>query len=72
MWTRGIAGIVLCLVGAVWIAQGTGALGGSVMSGKGQYTALGVVVVAIGLSLLVWAALVRRAVRGNPTEDAKG
>ena len=60
MWTRGVAGIVLCLVGAVWIAQGTGALGGSVMSGKGQYTALGVIVVAIGVALLVWAALVRR------------
>ena len=29
MWTRGVIGVVLCLVGLVWIGQGTNALSGS-------------------------------------------
>lgn len=66
MWSRGIVGLVLCLVGAVWVAQGTGAMHGSMMSGHGQYTALGVVVIAIGLALIVWANHVRES-RGGST-----
>jgi hypothetical protein len=61
VWSRGIVGIVLCVVGAVWIAQGTGAIHGSGMSGHGQYAVLGVVVVVIGLALLAWARNVRRS-----------
>ena len=59
MWTRGIAGVVLCAVGAVWIAQGTDVLHGSGMSGHGQWTAIGSVVAAIGLVLLAWAWRIR-------------
>lgn len=62
MWSRGIVGVVLCLTGAVWIAQGVGALHGSVMTGHGQYTALGVVVLVVGLALLVWANRVRHRI----------
>jgi drug/metabolite transporter (DMT)-like permease len=66
MWTRGIIGIVLCLVGLVWIAQGTNALSGSkLMSGHGQYTLLGVVVLLVGLVFIVWAAWVRRRQFGD-------
>jgi hypothetical protein len=61
MWTRGIPGVVLCLIGAVWIAQGTGALHGSTMTGQGRYAVLGVVVLAIGVALLVWAWRIRRS-----------
>lgn len=61
MWARGIVGIVLCLVGAVWVAQGTGAMRGSGMSGHGEYAVLGVVVIVIGLALLGWANHVRRS-----------
>jgi K+-transporting ATPase A subunit len=50
---------VLCLIGALWIAQGTDAVHGSSMSGHGSYTALGVVFVVIGLALLAWAWRVR-------------
>jgi hypothetical protein len=64
MWVRGIIGVLLCLIGGVWIAQGTGALGGSMMSGHGQYAVLGVVVALIGIALLVWAWRVRDR-RGN-------
>ena len=69
MWTRGIIGVVLCLVGLVWIGQGTNALSGSkLMSGHGQYTLLGIVVLLVGLAFLVWAALVRRRQSGDPAD----
>jgi hypothetical protein len=55
MWIRGILGIVLIVVGGGWIAQGSGAMHGSMMTGHSQYTALGVVVVLIGLGLIGWA-----------------
>jgi hypothetical protein len=60
VWIRGIAGIVLCAVGAVWIAQGSGTMHGSGMSGHSSFALLGGVVVIVGLALLVWAALIRR------------
>jgi hypothetical protein len=60
VWSRGIVGFVLCLVGVVWVAQGTGAMHGSGMSGHGQYALLGAVVIVIGLAMLVWAGRVRR------------
>lgn len=60
MWIRGIAGVLLCLVGAVWIGQGVGAIGGSAMSGHSQYAVLGGVTVLIGLALLFWAYRVHR------------
>ncbi len=55
MWIRGVVGVVLCAVGALWIGQGTGAVSGSAMSGHGQYTVLGALVVLVGLALVVWA-----------------
>jgi K+-transporting ATPase A subunit len=61
MWARGIIGVVLCLVGALWVAQGTGAIRGSVMSGHGGYAVLGAIVIVIGFALLVWADRVRRS-----------
>ena len=60
MWVRGIIGVVLCLLGAVWVAQGTGAMHGSGMSGHRQYAVLGAVVIVLGLALLTWANRVRR------------
>ncbi len=61
VWVRGIIGAVLCVVGAVWVAQGTGALRGSAMSGHRQYTAWGIVVIVIGLAMMVWANRARRS-----------
>lgn len=61
MWARGIVGIVLCLTGLVWIGQGTDVISNSkLMSGHGQYTLLGVVVLVIGLTLVAWAARIRK------------
>jgi uncharacterized membrane protein HdeD (DUF308 family) len=55
MWTRGIIGVILCIAGAVWIAQGTNALHGSGMSGHGVWAVLGAVLIVIGVALLAWA-----------------
>ena len=60
MWARGVAGVTLCLVGAVWIAQGTDVLHGSGMSGQGRWAAIGAVCVVLGLALLGWAWRLRR------------
>ena len=60
MWIRGIAGVVLCAVGAVWIAQGSGTMHGSGMSGHASFAVLGGAAVIVGLALLVWAAVIRR------------
>ena len=65
MWWRTIVGVVLCLVGAVWTGQGSGAIHGSVMTGHSQYTALGVVLIVVGLGFLIWAWLVRRRTAGQ-------
>jgi hypothetical protein len=59
MLVRGIGGIILVVLGAVWIAQGVGAMNGSAMSGHGQYAVLGVVVALVGLFLLVRAWQIR-------------
>ncbi|MER6211452.1 hypothetical protein [Streptomyces sp. NPDC001642] len=55
MVVRGVGGIILVVLGAVWIAQGVGAMNGSAMSGHGQYAVLGGVVALVGLFLLVRA-----------------
>ena len=62
MVIRGVVGVVLCALGGVWIAQGTGAMGGSAMSGHGQYAVLGAIVVLVGVVFLAraWRAWARR------------
>ena len=60
MWIRGIAGVVLCALGALWIAQGSGTMHGGAMSGHASFALLGGVVVIVGLALLVWAAVISR------------
>jgi hypothetical protein len=63
MLPRVVAGVVLCLLGALWIAQGVGAAKGSPMTDHPVYAVLGAVVVAIGAWLVV--AGIRRG-RGTP------
>ena len=60
MWIRAAAGVALCALGGVWIAQGSGAMHGSMMTGHGRYTALGGLAVLIGLALIGWSLLVLR------------
>ncbi len=59
MWTRAIIGLILCVVGVVWILQGANVIHGSGMSGHGGYAVLGAVVFVLG-ALLLGAAWRRR------------
>jgi hypothetical protein len=62
-WVRLIGGALLTLVGLLWILQGTNVIGGSGMSGHGQYAVLGVIVALIGIWLLQGAIWVRGGTR---------
>ena len=55
MWVRGVIGVVLVAIGGVWVAQGSGTMHGSAMSGHSQYALLGVIAIVAGLALIGWA-----------------
>lgn len=50
VWT--ILGLVLLLIGGLWILQGSGVLAGSAMSGQSQWLYIGIVVALVGLVTL--------------------
>lgn len=50
---RGLLAIALLLVGLVWIGQGTGLIGGSVMTNQAVWAVLGGVLIA-GAAVLAW------------------
>ena len=59
IWPR-IAGVVLFVVGVIWIGQGIGAIHGSFMTGRPLWAALGGVALIAGVALMAWAAAMRR------------
>ena len=50
-----VVGVVLALVGLLWILQGLNVLGGSGMSGQLIWAVIGVVVAGLGLFLVLRA-----------------
>ena len=50
-----IVGIILILLGALWIAQGSNLMAGSVMSGQTMWLWIGVVAAILGVVALAWA-----------------
>jgi uncharacterized membrane protein HdeD (DUF308 family) len=48
-----IAGMLLVLIGGVWILQGINVLPGSFMTGQMQWAIYGAISVAIGIALFV-------------------
>jgi len=56
---RLVIGVILSLVGLIWIAQGRDLIGGSGMSGKSIWAVLGAIALAIGLGMLGWATRFR-------------
>ena len=58
-----IVAIVCLLVGALWTLQGANVLGGSVMSGEGQWLYVGIALVVLGLGALYWVNLRPRGPR---------
>ena len=63
MWSRAILGAGLCLVGAVFLGQGTNVIHGSTMSGHEQWAVIGAVMIVLGGGLLVGAWRIRAAGR---------
>lgn len=51
-WILNIVGVIMILVGLVWILQGVNILGGSFMSGKILYSFLGIGLGVVGLIVL--------------------
>ena len=58
-----VVGILLALLGLLWILQGLDVIGGSGMSGNGIWAVIGLVVGAVGAFLLV------RTLRAPPVRD---
>ena len=53
-WLKIIGGIILILLGLLWIGQGTNLLPGSVMSGQVMWIVIGAIVGVLG-AWLVWS-----------------
>ena len=51
--TRRVLGIVLVLLGLLWLGQGVGLVPGSVMSGSAFWAVVGAALVLVGALLLV-------------------
>lgn len=60
-WVKLVGGLILMLIGVVWIGQGLNLIKGSVMTGQPIYALLGLVLFLVG-GWLVWGfARSRRA-----------
>ena len=53
--TMSIAGVLLVLMGGVWILQGINVLPGSFMTGQSKWAVYGAIAAAVGIALLVLA-----------------
>ncbi|HXT36377.1 MAG TPA: hypothetical protein VN837_12440 [Chloroflexota bacterium] len=62
-WARLVGGVLLVLLGIIWIGQGLNLIKGSGMSGHGGYALVGIVVALCGLWLLWGIAQTRIGVR---------
>ncbi len=49
-----IVGVILALIGLVWVFQGVGVIKGSFMTGQSMWAAIGVAAVVIGAVLLFY------------------
>ena len=51
-WIKLVGGVLLLLLGLVWVLQGLDVLGGSSMSGQSQWLLIGALVALVGMWLL--------------------
>lgn len=49
-----VVGIILVLIGALWIAQGSNLMPNTMMSGQSMWLWIGVVAAIVGVVLLWW------------------
>jgi hypothetical protein len=60
MWVRVVIGVVLLVVGGVWIGQGVGWIEGSFMTGEAVWAVIGAVAFVVGVWLIASATRGRR------------
>lgn len=56
-----IVGVVLILLGGIWILQGINVLPGSFMTGQIEWAIYGAIAAAVGLAVIWWARRKPRA-----------
>jgi biotin transporter BioY len=61
MWVKLVGGVVLLLLGLVWLGQGLGFIRGSFMTGQAMWAIIGAVLVVIAAWLL-WSVVHSRRV----------
>jgi biotin transporter BioY len=50
--SRLVVGLVLALLGVLWLAQGVGIISGSAMSGSGLWAVIGAVLLVVAAAIL--------------------
>ena len=50
-----VIGVLIGLLGLVWLGQGMGFIKGSFMTGSGLWAGIGAVLVAASVATLIWA-----------------
>ena len=53
-------GVILLLIGIIWMLQGANFLGGSFMTGQSQWFVIGAIFSLLGLGLLGWLNFLKR------------
>ena len=66
-----IVGVLVILMGGIWILQGFNVLPVGFMAGQMQYALLGAILVIVGLGLVVFSRR-RRKAAAAPNDDTKG
>lgn len=56
-----IVGVLLVLLGSIWVLQGINVLPGSFMSGQMRWAVRGGILLVVGIGALVWANRKRAA-----------
>ncbi len=70
-WILTIVGVILILLGGVWILQGVNVLPVGFMAGQMQWALYGAVLAVVGIGLLVFSRR-RRKAQPAPNEIPKG
>ena len=63
LWLRLVGGIVLGLLGLVWLGQGLNLIKGSFMTGQTQWAIIGAILILVAAWLIYGALRSRAAVR---------
>ncbi len=56
IWVKIVVGVVLGLLGVVWLGQGLNVIKGSFMTGQQQWAVIGAVLIVVAVWLL-WSAI---------------